>query len=63
VSAWVAAVDRWTAPALDRALSLLLDADLALKETRVSSDEQLLGTLVLSLCALPGAPAVAPRGR
>lgn len=51
VNAWVAGADRWTAPALDRALALLLDADLALKETRLSSDEQLLSTLVLALCA------------
>ena len=55
VNAWGAAVDGWRAPELDRALALLLDADLALKETRVSSDEQVIGTLVLSLCAL-GAP-------
>ena len=55
VKAWTAVVDRWTAPALDRALTLLLDTDAALKETRVSSDEQLLETLVLSLCALPNA--------
>jgi len=51
VSAWTSHVDRWTAPALDRALDLLLDADAALKETRVSTDEQLLASLVLSLCA------------
>lgn len=52
--AWAGAVDLWSAPALDRALALLLDADAALKETRLSSDEQLLTTLVLALCALPG---------
>ena len=54
VNAWVAAVDGWTAPSLDRALELLLAADLTLKETRISSDEQVIGTLVLALCALPG---------
>jgi len=54
VNAWVAAVDGWTAASLDAALALLLDADLTLKETRISSDEQVVGTLVLSLCALPG---------
>ncbi|MDF1502764.1 DNA polymerase III subunit delta [Roseisolibacter sp. H3M3-2] len=53
VKAWVAAVDRWTAPALDRALTLLLEADASLKDTRVSSDEQVVDTLVLALCALP----------
>ena len=61
VSAWVAAVDGWSAPSLDRALALLLDADLTLKETRISSDEQVIGTLVLALCALPGGGA--PPGR
>ena len=54
VNAWVAAVDGWSAPSLDRALALLLEADLTLKETRISSDEQVVGTLVLALCALPG---------
>jgi DNA polymerase-3 subunit delta len=51
VRAWTAAVDRWPVELLDRALTLLLDADVALKETKLSSEEQLLTTLVLSLCA------------
>ncbi len=55
VKAWTASVDRWTAPSLDRALALLLETDASLKETRLSSDEQLLETLVLALCALPNA--------
>ncbi len=55
VRAWTAAVDRWSPEALDQALVLLLEADAALKETKLSSEEQLLGTLVLSLCALPAA--------
>jgi DNA polymerase-3 subunit delta len=55
VRAWTAAVDGWSADSLDRALSLLLDADVALKETKLSSEEQMTVTLVLSLCALPGA--------
>jgi DNA polymerase-3 subunit delta len=49
--AWARAVDRWTLAALEEALGLLLAADVALKETRLSSDEQLLASLVLSLCA------------
>ena len=53
VRAWTGAVDRWTAPALDRALEQLLHADVALKETGVSSDAQLLTGLVLGICALP----------
>ena len=51
VSAWTRAVERWSAPALDRALDLLLQTDIALKESKVSSDEQMLATLVLALCA------------
>ncbi|HEX6629993.1 MAG TPA: DNA polymerase III subunit delta [Gemmatimonadaceae bacterium] len=49
--AWERMLPNWTAPALDRALDALLAADVALKESRVSSDEQILTTLVLSLCA------------
>jgi DNA polymerase III subunit delta len=48
---WTRANDRWSREGLDCALDLLLEADAALKESRVSSDEQLLATLVLSLCA------------
>lgn len=54
VRAWCAVVDRWPAASLDRALRLLLDADVALKETRISGDAELVETLVLGLCALPG---------
>lgn len=48
--AWANATNRWTARALDRALVSLLDADVALKESRVSSEEQVLATLVLAMC-------------
>jgi DNA polymerase III subunit delta len=60
VSAWARATDRWTLPALDRALEALLAADAALKDTRVSSDEQLLASLVLTICAeiAPPSPPV-----
>jgi DNA polymerase-3 subunit delta len=44
--------DQWSASACERALALLLDADVALKETTVSNAEQTLMSLVLSLCAL-----------
>ena len=47
---WASSTDRWTARSLGRALSALLDADIALKETRVSSEEQVVATLVLSMC-------------
>jgi DNA polymerase-3 subunit delta len=52
VKAWTRGVERWTTPQLDRALALLLTADAALKESRVSSDEQIMSTLVLSICGL-----------
>jgi DNA polymerase III subunit delta len=50
VNAWTKHADRWTAESLDAALTALLLADEALKETKVSSDEQLLTSLVLALC-------------
>jgi DNA polymerase-3 subunit delta len=48
---WSRAAERWSREGLDHALEVLLEADVALKESRVSSDEQLLATVVLSLCA------------
>ena len=56
VKHWVAALDRWDLPSLDGALQRLLEADLALKETRLSSESQLLSSLVLALCAAAPAP-------
>lgn len=50
VAAWARASDRWSRAELDDALDALLAADRSLKETRLSSDEQLLTTLVLTLC-------------
>ena len=51
VATWTAAVDRWSPAALDRALDALLATDVALKDTRLSTDEQLIASLVLSMCA------------
>lgn len=56
VRAWARALDAWTLADLDEALATLLATDAALKESRVSSDEQLLQSLVLTLCA-PGRAA------
>ena len=53
VRAWAKALDAWTQAELDDALAVLLATDAALKESRVSSDEQLLQSLILKLCA-PG---------
>ena len=50
VNAWTKHASRWTAAEIDAALHALLAADAALKETRLSSPEQLLTTLVLALC-------------
>jgi DNA polymerase III subunit delta len=63
---WGEAVDAWAraaarpdeddpdGSALDAALDALLATDFALKETRLSSDEQLLTNLVLTLCTGQG---------
>jgi DNA polymerase-3 subunit delta len=48
--AWSAAERYWDDDAVDAALDALLAADIALKETRLSSDTQLLANLVLALC-------------
>ena len=50
VNAWTKHAARWTAAEIDAALHALHAADAALKETRLSSPEQLLTTLVLTLC-------------
>lgn len=49
-SAWASAVERWSAASIDRSLDALLDADRMLKETKISSEEQIMTTLVLSMC-------------
>ncbi len=49
-SAWAGAVERWSTESLERALGALLDADITLKETRFSSEEQVMATLVLTMC-------------
>lgn len=56
---WARAAERWSRESLDRALDSLLEADVALKESRVSSEEQLLATVVLSLCAADDRSAAA----
>lgn len=51
VACWQGAIAHWSSAALEHALSELLAADIAAKEARVSSEEQLVTSLVLSLCA------------
>jgi DNA polymerase-3 subunit delta len=51
VQCWARFASAWDARDLDVALDALLRADVTLKETRLSSDEQILVTLVLTICA------------
>ncbi|WP_411280029.1 DNA polymerase III subunit delta [Gemmatimonas sp.] len=50
-SAWTKVTEQWSAVSCEHALVLLLEADMALKETTVSNSEQILLSLVLGLCA------------
>ena len=47
----------WSPRAIDEAMAALLEADMALKTTKLSTDEQIIANLVLTLCG------VAPRRR
>jgi DNA polymerase III subunit delta len=49
-SAWALSADRWSTASIDHALDALLEADRMLKETKISSDEQIMTTLILSMC-------------
>lgn len=51
VACWQRGTQRWTSRQLEHAMNALLAADIAAKESRVSSEEQLLTSLVLALCA------------
>ncbi|QJR36884.1 DNA polymerase III subunit delta [Gemmatimonas groenlandica] len=51
-SAWTKVTEQWSAVSCEKALELLLEADMALKDTTVSNAEQILMSLVLSLCAM-----------
>jgi hypothetical protein len=35
---------------VDRALALLYDADIALKDTRVSTEDRVIATTILAIC-------------
>ena len=50
VSAWSRAATSWKMSELEAAMDALLAADYALKESRLSSDEQIISSLVLTLC-------------
>jgi DNA polymerase-3 subunit delta len=51
VKAWAHAIRHWDDASVDHTLRLLLAADTSLKETRVSSEEQLLASLLLAIGA------------
>ena len=51
-NACVRAADVWAPAAVDDALAALVEADVTLKTTRLSSDEQLISNLVLALCGV-----------
>ena len=51
VAAWASAAGSWETESTQRVLDALLIADLTLKESRVSSEEQVLTTLILAMCA------------
>ena len=51
VACWIAAMKRWTTEDVEYALHQLAAADFALKDTRLSSDEQVLTSLLLSLAS------------
>lgn len=53
VSAWGRAIPSWDMHSLETAIDALLATDCTLKETRLSSDEQMLASLVLTLCTAP----------
>jgi DNA polymerase-3 subunit delta len=51
IKAWVRDVEQWDVRAVDRALEVLYQADVALKDTRVSSEDRVIATTVLALCS------------
>jgi DNA polymerase-3 subunit delta len=53
VDACVRASESWTARAVDDALEALLRAESSAKESKLSSDEQVLATLILTVCGAP----------
>ena len=50
VNAWSRAHGKWSSADIDHALEALLTADIALKQSRVSTDEQILATAILGMC-------------
>lgn len=59
VKCWARHLSKWSEAELSRALAQLLAADLALKDTRVSAEESVVASLVLSLCSTASTRAAA----
>lgn len=58
IAAWMRDVERWDVASVDRALDALYQADIALKDTRVSSEDRVVATAILAICAIePGRAA------
>ena len=57
VAAWMRHADRWSPRDVERALRALHVADGHLKDSGVSSEEQIMAALVLEICHRPGARA------
>ena len=55
---WARNASKWDAASVEQGLTALLAADRAAKDTRISSDEQLLASIVCALC-VPARRAVA----
>lgn len=51
IRTWSANLDHWTPRSLDAAMQALLATDIALKESRFSTEGQILASLVLAICA------------
>jgi DNA polymerase III subunit delta len=58
-AAWTKAASFWKTVEIQQALDALLDADIALKESRISSEEQLIENIVLTICAADSVSAAA----
>jgi DNA polymerase-3 subunit delta len=58
-TAWTKAASFWKATEIQHVLNALLEADVALKESRISSEEQLVGSIVLTICAADSMSAAA----
>lgn len=54
VKCWVRALPHWDLPSVERAIRELVRADAALKDTRVSSETQILTSLLLSMSRSSG---------